>query len=147
MHENAFHIRSQEPKAAAPSGGTSSADPAHEMSKVWIVVAAVCIGSFIGQLDAGITQLVLPALERAFPASAAEATLSAGAADLTSAPRMAVSVLALLASLAALLYWVRPAGPSAAHERQGAIPDHFIKQPFYPLQSVLRNRYGDRNVG
>jgi hypothetical protein len=44
-------------------------------------------------------------------------TLSASAADLTSAIRMAVIVLALLASLAAILSWVRPAGPNAAHER------------------------------
>ncbi|MDO5605798.1 MAG: DHA2 family efflux MFS transporter permease subunit [Paracoccus sp. (in: a-proteobacteria)] len=30
---------------------------------VWIVVATVCIGAFMGQLDASITQLVLPRLE------------------------------------------------------------------------------------
>ncbi|MBS7701457.1 DHA2 family efflux MFS transporter permease subunit [Chelatococcus sp. YT9] len=49
--------------------------------------------------------------------------LSASTTDLTSAIKMAVSVLALLASLAALLCWVRPAGLSTAHERQDAIPD------------------------
>lgn len=72
MQDNAFHIRSQELKATALSGGTPSAVPAHEMSKVWIVVAVVCIGSFMGQLDASITQLVLPALERTFSASVVE---------------------------------------------------------------------------
>jgi len=49
--------------------------------------------------------------------------LSASTTDLTSAITMAVSVLALLASLAALLCWVRPAGLSTAHGRQDAIPD------------------------
>jgi EmrB/QacA subfamily drug resistance transporter len=38
-------------------------------SMIWIIVATVCIGSFMGQLDASITQLVLPALERDFSAS------------------------------------------------------------------------------
>ncbi|KQV70154.1 DHA2 family efflux MFS transporter permease subunit [Rhizobium sp. Root1220] len=38
-------------------------------SMVWIIVATVCIGSFMGQLDASITQLVLPALEREFAVS------------------------------------------------------------------------------
>jgi EmrB/QacA subfamily drug resistance transporter len=36
---------------------------------IWIIVATVCIGSFMGQLDASITQLVLPALEREFAVS------------------------------------------------------------------------------
>ena len=40
----------------------------HGTSMVWIIVATVCIGSFMGQLDASITQLVLPALEREFAA-------------------------------------------------------------------------------
>jgi EmrB/QacA subfamily drug resistance transporter len=38
----------------------------------WIIVATVCIGSFMGQLDASITQLVLPSLERQFDASISE---------------------------------------------------------------------------
>src|ERR1700754_2690489 len=41
-------------------------------STIWIIVATVCIGSFMGQLDASITQLVLPALERDFSASVGE---------------------------------------------------------------------------
>jgi len=32
----------------------------------WLVVATVCVGAFIGQLDASIMSLVLPALEEAF---------------------------------------------------------------------------------
>ncbi|MGM5028307.1 MFS transporter [Tardiphaga sp. 862_B3_N4_1] len=36
---------------------------------IWIVVATACIGAFMGQLDASITQLVLPVLERDFEAS------------------------------------------------------------------------------
>src|SRR5215813_2138158 len=32
---------------------------ARETSTVWVIVAIVCIGSFMGQLDASITQLVL----------------------------------------------------------------------------------------
>jgi MFS family permease len=47
----------------------SSTAPARGTSTVWIIVATVCIGSFMGQLDASITQLVLPALEREFSAS------------------------------------------------------------------------------
>jgi EmrB/QacA subfamily drug resistance transporter len=35
----------------------------------WLVVGATCIGAFIGQLDASIVQLALPALEREFHAS------------------------------------------------------------------------------
>lgn len=38
----------------------------------WVIVATVCIGSFMGQLDASITQLVLPALERQFKVSISE---------------------------------------------------------------------------
>jgi len=41
----------------------------HGTSMVWMIVATVCIGSFMGQLDASITQLVLPALEREFAVS------------------------------------------------------------------------------
>src|SRR6478672_3785326 len=32
----------------------------------WLVVGTVCIGAFMGQLDASIAQLVLPTLETAF---------------------------------------------------------------------------------
>jgi MFS family permease len=35
----------------------------------WLVVGTVCIGAFMGQVDASITQLVLPELEREFHAS------------------------------------------------------------------------------
>ena len=34
----------------------------------WIVVATVCIGSFMGQVDSSITQLLLPRLEHEFAA-------------------------------------------------------------------------------
>jgi EmrB/QacA subfamily drug resistance transporter len=44
----------------------------HGASTIWIIVATVCIGSFMGQLDASITQLVLPALEREFAVSVGE---------------------------------------------------------------------------
>src|ERR1700743_424732 len=40
-----------------------------DTSMIWIIVATVCVGSFMGQLDASITQLVLPALERTFSVS------------------------------------------------------------------------------
>ncbi len=36
---------------------------------LWLTVGIVCIGAFMGQVDASITQLVLPDLERAFGAS------------------------------------------------------------------------------
>ncbi|MCJ8143766.1 DHA2 family efflux MFS transporter permease subunit [Ancylobacter sp. A5.8] len=42
---------------------------ANRPSYVWIVVGTVCIGAFMGQLDASITQLVLPALEASFDSS------------------------------------------------------------------------------
>src|SRR5579863_2651870 len=32
----------------------------------WLVVGTVCIGAFMGQVDASITQMVLPVLEREF---------------------------------------------------------------------------------
>src|SRR5207248_4455294 len=35
---------------------------------MWFVVGTVCIGAFMGQLDASIAQLVLPTLERFFHA-------------------------------------------------------------------------------
>jgi EmrB/QacA subfamily drug resistance transporter len=69
MRDNMLHIRAQEPEITALSGTTPSALPTREPSMVWIIVAIVCIGSFMGQLDASITQLVLPALERDFSAS------------------------------------------------------------------------------
>src|ERR1700755_579518 len=47
----------------------ASAVSKHGTSMIWIIVATVCIGSFMGQLDASITQLVLPALERKFAVS------------------------------------------------------------------------------
>jgi MFS family permease len=34
----------------------------------WLVVGTVCIGAFIGQVDASIVQLALPTLERVFDA-------------------------------------------------------------------------------
>jgi EmrB/QacA subfamily drug resistance transporter len=72
MRDNVLHIRSQERATAAPSGATPSALPRHVTTMIWIIVAVVCIGSFMGQLDASITQLVLPALEREFSASVGE---------------------------------------------------------------------------
>ena len=47
-------------------------NPNRDSAKTWFVVATVCIGSFMGQLDASITQLVLPALERQFKVSISE---------------------------------------------------------------------------
>jgi MFS family permease len=35
----------------------------------WLIVGTTCIGAFIGQLDASIVQLALPALERNFDVS------------------------------------------------------------------------------
>jgi EmrB/QacA subfamily drug resistance transporter len=72
MHDNVIHVRSQVPGAAAPGITALSAAPPHEISGVWIIVAVVCIGSFMGQLDASITQLALPALESDFSASVAD---------------------------------------------------------------------------
>jgi EmrB/QacA subfamily drug resistance transporter len=72
MRDNVLHIRSQEPAIAALSGAAPSALPTRDTSVIWIIVAVVCIGSFMGQLDASITQLVLPALEREFSASVGE---------------------------------------------------------------------------
>ena len=68
MSDNVLHIRSQEPA----SGAAPSALPTRDTSMIWIIVAVICIGSFMGQLDASITQLVLPALEREFSASVGE---------------------------------------------------------------------------
>jgi hypothetical protein len=46
----------------------------------WLVVGTVCIGAFMGQVDASIAQLVLPNVERDFHASIGEAVIgSAGA--------------------------------------------------------------------
>ncbi len=47
----------------------SLSGPTRGTSMIWIIVATVCVGSFMGQLDASITQLVLPALEREFTVS------------------------------------------------------------------------------
>jgi EmrB/QacA subfamily drug resistance transporter len=54
------------------NGAATAAAPARGASMIWIIVATVCIGSFMGQLDASITQLVLPALERDFSASVSQ---------------------------------------------------------------------------
>lgn len=51
---------------------TADANPKQDAAKTWFIVATVCIGSFMGQLDASITQLVLPALERQFKVSISE---------------------------------------------------------------------------
>jgi MFS family permease len=40
----------------------------HRASYPWMVVGTVCIGAFIGQVDASIVQLALPALEEVFDA-------------------------------------------------------------------------------
>jgi len=37
--------------------------------RVWLVIAAACVGAFMGQMDASITQLILPVLERDYHAS------------------------------------------------------------------------------
>jgi MFS family permease len=73
MHDNVPHSpRSQDPGIAALSETAASTFPTHETSMIWIIVVVVCIGSFMGQLDTSITQLVLPALEREFSASVGE---------------------------------------------------------------------------
>jgi len=41
---------------------------ARRPSYPWLVVGTVCIGAFVGQVDASIVQLALPELERAFDA-------------------------------------------------------------------------------
>lgn len=43
----------------------------------WMVVGSVCIGSFMGQVDASITQLLLPRLEEAFDAKLSAVSLVA----------------------------------------------------------------------
>src|ERR1700744_1850811 len=73
MNDNLTHTpRSQEWATAALSQTAISTSPTQETSMIWIIVAVVCIGSFMGQLDASITHLVLPALERDFSASVGE---------------------------------------------------------------------------
>src|ERR1700753_492282 len=57
---------------AEKTAPASSSAPARDTSMIWIIVATVCVGSFMGQLDASITQLVLPALERTFTVSVGE---------------------------------------------------------------------------
>jgi EmrB/QacA subfamily drug resistance transporter len=70
MHDDLLRSsRSQEPGSVAISETVFSTALARGTFMVWIIVATVCIGSFMGQLDASITQLVLPALERDFSAS------------------------------------------------------------------------------
>jgi EmrB/QacA subfamily drug resistance transporter len=51
---------------------TTDINSKQDTAKTWFIVATVCIGSFMGQLDASITQLVLPALERQFKVSISE---------------------------------------------------------------------------
>ncbi|MGB6302178.1 MAG: DHA2 family efflux MFS transporter permease subunit [Acidobacteriaceae bacterium] len=53
----------------------------------WLIVGTTCIGAFIGQLDASIVQLALPALEREFHAT------------LTAVSWVAIAYLVALASL------------------------------------------------
>jgi EmrB/QacA subfamily drug resistance transporter len=73
MNDKVIHSpRSQESATAVLSETAISTSPTQETSMIWIIVAVVCIGSFMGQLDASITQLVLPALEREFSASVGE---------------------------------------------------------------------------
>jgi EmrB/QacA subfamily drug resistance transporter len=73
MHNDLLHSsRAKEPGSVAIAGPASLAAPEGGTSMIWIIVAIVCIGSFMGQLDASITQLVLPALERDFSASVGE---------------------------------------------------------------------------
>lgn len=73
MHNDLLHLsRAQGPASVATDAPVSLATPAIRTVMIWIIVAIVCIGSFMGQLDASITQLVLPALERDFSASVGE---------------------------------------------------------------------------
>jgi len=65
--------------------------PAERMLRLphyrWLVVATVCVGAFLGQLDASIATLVLPTLEEAFHA------------DLASVEWVAIAYLLTLAAL------------------------------------------------
>jgi EmrB/QacA subfamily drug resistance transporter len=73
MHDDLLSLLpSQDPESVVIAEPASLAAPECESSMIWTVVAIVCIGSFMGQLDASITQLVLPALERDFSASVGE---------------------------------------------------------------------------
>jgi EmrB/QacA subfamily drug resistance transporter len=47
---------------------------AHHRHALWFVVATVCAGAFMGQLDASIVTLALPSLQQAFHASLAAVT-------------------------------------------------------------------------
>ena len=55
------------PQATAPAPDPSPAAPP-AAAHPWLVVALVCVGAFVGQLDATIVQLALPTLGRAFAA-------------------------------------------------------------------------------
>jgi EmrB/QacA subfamily drug resistance transporter len=56
----------------APNRGLPEPAPAQFFERLtaypWFVVATVCVGAFMGQLDASIVQLAMPALEDAFDA-------------------------------------------------------------------------------
>jgi EmrB/QacA subfamily drug resistance transporter len=47
---------------------------AHHRSAAWFVVATVCVGAFMGQLDASIVTMALPTLQHVFHADVAEVT-------------------------------------------------------------------------
>lgn len=51
-------------KTSRGVAATSLAQERH----IWLVIATACVGAFMGQMDAGITQLILPVLERDYDA-------------------------------------------------------------------------------
>jgi hypothetical protein len=55
MHNDLLR-HAQGPASVATDAPVSLATPASRTAMIWIIVAIVCIGSFMGQLDASITQ-------------------------------------------------------------------------------------------
>ena len=62
--------------ACAPAGSLREPPPlpriAASNAYPWLVVATVCVGAFLGQLDASIAGLILPTLETTFHAAIAD---------------------------------------------------------------------------
>src|SRR5580698_1085628 len=64
-------------RVGAPRWLTEPARPAairHRPGACWLAVGAVCIGAFMGQLDASIVTLALPSLQQQFHASVGAVT-------------------------------------------------------------------------
>jgi EmrB/QacA subfamily drug resistance transporter len=137
-------------RASRTRGGGFEPPPLAAIARLpgypWFVVALTCVGAFIGQLDASIVQLALPALERQFDAGLSAVSWVAIAYLVAFA-----SILPVFARMSEIygrkvLYLIGYAGFTAASALCGLAPSLAWLVVFRVLQGVAGALLGANSI-